>query len=193
MLILLDLGGVLLELTGISTMMEWTQLSEDEVWTRWLTSPTVSAFEKGDLPREEFAKGVVREFDLPLDHEDFLAHFKTWIKGYYPCVEDTMIELKQRHTLGCLSNFNEVHLEILKDDLKLDKYFEYPFFSFQLGAVKPDLEIFEKVIESVPFKKEDILFLDDNKMNVVAGNKAGIKSYLVPRGQFNRTVRELGL
>jgi hypothetical protein len=49
--ILFDLGGVLIELSGISTMLAWIgpTMTIEELWRRWLTSPGVRLFESGRI------------------------------------------------------------------------------------------------------------------------------------------------
>lgn len=44
-LVIFDLGGVLIKLTGVPRMLEWTQgqLSERKMWEQWLHSPAVRA------------------------------------------------------------------------------------------------------------------------------------------------------
>jgi hypothetical protein len=47
--ILFDLGGVLVELSGIGQMLSWSRGIRDttELWQRWLHSPAVRRFETG--------------------------------------------------------------------------------------------------------------------------------------------------
>lgn len=47
-IVLFDLGGVLIELGGVSALQEMAGIaSDDQVWQRWLTSPWVRNFENG--------------------------------------------------------------------------------------------------------------------------------------------------
>jgi hypothetical protein len=52
--ILFDLGGVLVELTGVSTLLSWTEslITPEIVWKTWLSSPAVRQFETGRLKAE---------------------------------------------------------------------------------------------------------------------------------------------
>ena len=58
------MGGVLVELTGVPTMLSWSRLTEAEVWQRWLHSPAVRRFESGNGSAEEFAREIIDELTL---------------------------------------------------------------------------------------------------------------------------------
>ena len=47
--LLFDVGGVLVQLSGVEIMLEWLGhgISEEELWRRWLQSVPVRQFEPG--------------------------------------------------------------------------------------------------------------------------------------------------
>ena len=51
--------------------------------------------------------------------------------------------------------------------------FDYHFLSYQLGLVKPDRALFDRVAELLPVGPERVLFLDDNLINVEGATDAG--------------------
>ncbi len=51
--------------------------------------------------------------------------------------------------------------------------FDYRFLSYELGIVKPDRELFDRVAESLPVPAGRVLFLDDNILNVEGAVAAG--------------------
>jgi glucose-1-phosphatase len=54
--------------------------------------------------------------------------------------------------------------------------FEHRLLSFELGAVKPDHEIFEIATERVGVAPQRVLFLDDNALNVEGALAAGLRA-----------------
>ena len=54
--------------------------------------------------------------------------------------------------------------------------FDYRFLSFDLGLVKPDAAVFERVAELLPVERDRVLFLDDNALNADAARSAGFVS-----------------
>jgi putative hydrolase of the HAD superfamily len=176
---LFDLGGVLIRVSGIPTMMEWTGLPSEQFWERWLASPTVRRFEAGQLSAELFASQLVSEFDLPVDASDFLNQFTNWLAGPYPGAAELLKALTPHYRLASLSNTNALHWERMVNNMDLLEGFDFNFPSHQTGLLKPDKQAFNYVCEALDTKPEKILFLDDNQVNVDAAASFGIVSYRV--------------
>jgi hypothetical protein len=72
--VLFDIGGVLVEPSGVATMLAWMRnsVSPEQLWRMRLTSSCVRAFETGRLSPEAFADQVIAEFGLPVPRERFL-------------------------------------------------------------------------------------------------------------------------
>lgn len=55
-------AGVLIDLGGVEEFRELIGVrNTDEIWRRWLISPWVRRYERGQCTREEFAVGIVVE------------------------------------------------------------------------------------------------------------------------------------
>lgn len=177
--ILFDLGGVLVELTGVPIMLKWTNRRYDAetLWEAWLNSPAVRSFEKGYSSAEQFADELIREMDLPVGKAEFIDRFREWPKGLFPGVSGLMERLKHRYTLACLSNSNVVHWPILMKDMGLENMFQYHFASHLMRKLKPDRESFEHVLQCLGCKASSVLFMDDNDMNVKSAQEIGMIAY----------------
>ena len=177
-LILFDVGGVLIELVGVPVLLEWTKgrMDEEELWRRWLTSPTVRRYETGQSTSNEFARGIVDELDLPVTREEFLHEFATWPKGPYPGASDLLNTLSARHTLATLCNTNEIYWRKFQQSGLLD-HFQHHFASHQIGVLKPDEAAFRHVCDFTGVCPENVLFLDDNQLNVDGAKAAGLQAY----------------
>ncbi len=173
-LVLFDLGGVLIELSGVGAMQELAGIaSEDELWERWLSCPWVRAFERGECTAEEFAAGMVEEWNLSVAPEEFLAAFRVWPVGPMPGAEALVAEVGAVVAVGCLSNTNSLHTEDQFSRWGIFATFEPRFLSHELGVLKPDRELFERVAELAAIAPARILFLDDNLINVEGARAAG--------------------
>ena len=55
--VLFDVGGVLVELSGVATLLDWLdhRITAQELWSLWLHSPSVRAFETGRVDAGQFA------------------------------------------------------------------------------------------------------------------------------------------
>jgi glucose-1-phosphatase len=171
--VLFDLGGVLIELSGVASMRDLSGIdSEDELWRRWLGCPWVRRFESGQCSADEFAAGVVADWRLTVAPQVFLDAFVAWPAGPYPGADALVRSVRTSVLTGCLSNTNALHSDHFGGSA-LAEAFDFRFMSYELGLLKPDREIFDRVAELVPALPGQVLFLDDNQVNVDAAIDAG--------------------
>lgn len=175
--VLFDLGGVLVELTGVQTMLELTGITHtDELWRRWLTSPWVRRFESGGCSETEFAAGLVTDWDLPVSAADFLEAFRGWPVGPLAGAEELVRMARANVAVGCLSNTNALHWHDRFVSWPLLDLFEHRFASFEIGLLKPDAAVFEHVAARLGTPPERVLFIDDNAINVESAAAAGFRA-----------------
>jgi putative hydrolase of the HAD superfamily len=174
-IVFFDIGGVLARFAGLAVLQKLTgSASELEVSARWLMSPWVRKFESGGCTDTEFAAGIVEEWELPYSAGEFLKIFPTWLDDPFEGAEQMVRETSERRGVGCLSNTNSLQWNAMISHWPISGYFEHRFLSFELGAVKPDAVIYERVIERLPVPPANVLFLDDNPLNVEGANAAGL-------------------
>jgi HAD superfamily hydrolase (TIGR01509 family) len=175
-IVLFDLGGVLHSLKGVALMRELSGLDTDEeVWRRWLSCEWVRSFERGRCSAEEFAHGVVTEWELAIEPSEFIGTFVDWPESPFDGAEELVSEVKRQVMVGCLSNTNALHWSRVSG-WPLLRHFDHTFLSFDVGMVKPDPEIFEHVANTVGTVPGHILFLDDNVVNVEGALAAGFQA-----------------
>jgi HAD superfamily hydrolase (TIGR01509 family) len=194
--ILFDLGGVLIELTGVERMLELCNhsFSADELWTRWLTSEGVRQFETGRSDPDAFGTAMLEEFGLSIAAAQFLEEFTAWPKGVFPGSFELLEQLSASYRLACLSNTNALHWPRVCDEMGLARYFEFTFASHLVGMLKPDVEIFHHVIDQLGCPPARILFLDDNQLNIASARVAGIVARRVAGlAEVHTALAELGV
>jgi FMN phosphatase YigB (HAD superfamily) len=176
-LVLFDLGGVLLELGGVTVMRDLAGIEDDdEVWRRWLSCQWVRAFERGNCSPEDFAAGVVADWSLAVTPDEFLASFAGWVRGPYPGAPELVAAVRSVVPVGCLSNTNALHWERHFTLVEFMDDFDPRFLSFELGLLKPDRDLFDRIAELVPVAPDRVLFLDDNAINVDGAIAAGFRA-----------------
>jgi putative hydrolase of the HAD superfamily len=173
-IVLFDLGGVLLEVGGVAPMRELSGIDTDEeLWARWLSCRWVQQLEAGQCTPDEFAAGVVADWDLSVTPAEFLATFGAWVNQPFPGAVALVTATADVARVGCLSNTNAFQWDAHFGALPLMGSFEFRFLSFELGLVKPDPAIFEAVAAVLPAAPDRVLFLDDNAVNVDAATAYG--------------------
>ena len=180
-LLLFDLGGVLIDFDGIQPMIELSKNRMDAEMIRrtWLLSPWVQRYQTGRCSAREFSEGFVKEVNLEIPPDLFLQHFYSWQRGFMPGAVELLTGLKQRYKIGCLSNINEMHWDMLIRDEKITRLFNVCYASHLIGKVKPDPEIFTHVIRDQALPAQRIAYFDDNLECVEAAESVGLKAFLV--------------
>lgn len=173
-LVLFDLRGVLIRPGGVASMRALSGIDSDEaLWTRWLGCPWVQRFEAGRCSPEEFAAGVVADWELELEPAAFLDAFGGWPEPPFEGALELVESVQARVPAGFLSNMNSFQWAANYEGIPLTDAFAFRFLSFELGLVKPDAAIFEAVAARLPVARERVLFLDDNVVNMEAAKAAG--------------------
>jgi glucose-1-phosphatase len=173
-LVLFDLGGVLIQPGGVAAMRSLAGVDSDEaLWARWLACRWVQRFEAGGCTPEEFAEGVVADWDLALEPAAFLEEFGGWPEPPFEGALELVDAVQAHVPAGFLSNMNAFQWAANYEAIPLTQAFAFRFLSFELGLVKPDAAIFSAVADRLPVPRQRVLFLDDNLVNVEAAEGAG--------------------
>ncbi|MGQ7846706.1 HAD family hydrolase [Granulosicoccus sp. 3-233] len=191
-----DLGGVIVELNGTPILDAWIsgETTSELLWRKWLTSESPRSFESGLIGVDEFAEKIVRELSLGVSKEQFIEHFAGLPIGPYPGALELLHSLKNRYTTSLFSNSNVLHWERKMNEMKLDDAFHHKFASHLMGKVKPDLDAFQEVERKLGVPSSQILFLDDNQLNVDAAKSVGfIASRVVGFNSLKDVLKERGI
>lgn len=174
--VLFDMGGVLVELAPLDQLLG-VAMPSDEFWPRWLGSPAVRAYERGVCDTADFARQLAAELHLPLSPDELTERFRCFPRGLYPGAAELVRQVAGRGlATGVLSNTNALHWDHQTDGEILRTLFDHEFLSYRLGLVKPDGELFEAVVAALDLAPDEILFLDDNDLNVAGARAAGLEA-----------------
>ena len=186
-LILFDWGNIVED--GDACKQAWFDLfaeagyDADDTRTR-LRNYELSAIKTMDEFEQTYIE-MKKDFNLKVDFLEFkqiyLKHYAN-IK-YYPEIASYEHSLKDRCYIGILSNLCILDKERIDKQLGLANY-DYSFLSFEIGAKKPNKEIFNYVQNNVPFVPEDILFIDDKDGNINMAKSMGWQTLKATHNDF---------
>jgi putative hydrolase of the HAD superfamily len=178
--VLFDVGGVLVELRGIATMLGWLggSVSVEDMWRLWLSSPVVRRFETGRATPDEFAEEIIRELSLPVSAEEFVASFKSWFVGLHPGALELVQSLPSCYTRATLCNTSVLHWPRMRE-VQLENAFHHHFASHLTGKIKPDRDAYQNVLDTLGCSAESVFFLDDNHLNIEAARQIGMRAVQV--------------
>ncbi len=192
--VLLDLGGVLVELKGWDQLLIWSRFETlIELKRHWIISPTVRRFETGRCSEQEFGENLVRELSLKVDATEFLAAFEQWIHALYPETNALLTELSANVPIVSISNTSTLHWRRVKQWNFLH-HFTHNFPSFEIGIHKPNSEYFRHVLFKLQIPAYRALLYDDTLANVQAARLVGITAELVAGpDQLRESLKRHGL
>ena len=97
-----------------------------------------------------------------------------------------LAELKKDYRLFLLSNTNEIHINTISKILEnnygfkdLSHLFEKIYYSYKIGLRKPDIKIFQHVLNENGLIPEETLFIDDCATHIDGAKSLGINAYLL--------------
>ena len=148
-------------------------------------------------PRENDDKGWWRELvDLvldeaapslsELDRDNFFEiayeHFaESGVWELYPEVPGVLEQLRARFQLAVISNFDG-RLRFILRHLGISKFFTHVFISSEIGADKPDLEIYRRALKLIDLKANEVLHVgDDPERDWEAASAAGLSIFRLDR------------
>ena len=128
---------------------------------------------------EDVYKKMKIDFNLNKTYEEFIdIYYKIFDNiDYYTKVSNYEKSLKDRCYIGIFSNLTIFDKKRLNKQVDLSQY-DYVFLSFELGLKKPEEDIYKVVQSKLPFKPEDILFIDDREDNIKSASKLGWNTLL---------------
>jgi HAD superfamily hydrolase (TIGR01509 family) len=178
-IILFDVGGVLVELGGVDALLGWlgSEATVEQLWAVWLRSPAVRAFETGRIEPMAFANAIVAELQLQIAPRTFLDSFASWPTRVYPGALEMVASIPAIYQRALLSNSNLLHWPRIMQGFGLGTSFEHHFSSHLTGKIKPDPEAFEHVLHTLGCRPSEVLFLDDNLLNVEAARQIGMSAH----------------
>ena len=145
--------------------------NDDKGWWRELVNRVLGqvAPSLSELDRDNF-------FEIAYEH---FAEAGVW--KLYPEVVDVLEQLRPRFQLAVISNFDG-RLRFILEQLGISKYFRHIFISSELGADKPDPEIFRRALKFIDLKPKEVLHVgDDSERDWDAASAAGLSIFRLDR------------
>jgi putative hydrolase of the HAD superfamily len=181
-LLLFDLGGVLVDYSGVQDIhgvLSETLTQERLAELMRASADIWSSFEVGKLTPVEFSERFAGHWPLAVSREQFLIEFESWIRALYPGAMELLAELRPSYRLAALSNTNEIHWRRMRDVLRTGDLFERAFLSHEVGLRKPSPDVFEHVLRELDVKPDEATFFDDAEANVEAARGVGMRAFRV--------------
>jgi putative hydrolase of the HAD superfamily len=158
---------------------------DDKEWWRDLVHRVLDqvAPDSGELDRDAF-------FEVAYSH---FAEAGVW--DLYPEVAEVLQRLRERFNLAVVSNFDG-RLRMILEQLGASKFFSQVFLSSELGADKPDPEIFRRALRLTNTRPDETLHVGDDPLrDWEAARSAGLAVFELrrPRNSLHDLFARLSL
>jgi len=136
----------------------------------------IFSFEAGKISKLEFFNIIKAKYDLSVTLEQF-AEIWCNIFSPFPDMIETASRISSRYSIYIFSNTDPFHFPyIWRKYPELHIFGDYLMLSYELGAVKPTPESYQKALKKFDLTPADCLFLDDKLENIKAADDLGIRS-----------------
>lgn len=176
--IIFDLGNVVLDYNPGAYLKE--KLNDDKVEKIILDivfkSEEWPMLDRGVITEEE---AIERIINRDIKNKEFIEiAFENWYEILKP-LNDTVNLIKELKNKGFklyyLSNFHSKAFDYVTKKHEVFKFFDGGVVSFKEKLLKPEKEIYTKILEAYDLKAGECIFIDDVFENVEGANKEGIK------------------
>ena len=182
-----DLGGVILDLSVDHTLESFASISgipKPKVQEIFKTDPGFNLYEKGGMTDQEFRDHLKKIYKVSVTDSQIDTSWNAMLRGIPAVKLQLLKDLQEDFQVLLLSNTNEIHLEYMNSiilpgvtkEKSLDNFFHKAYYSHRMLKRKPEVEIFEQVLNENGLQAETTLFLDDNADNIASAASIGIKT-----------------
>lgn len=194
--IIFDLGGVVLNLDiqqSLQAFSEISDLTEKEVYNKFVDNDWAFAFEKGEITPNVFRDSVRASFNKDLTDDQINAAWDAMLLELPYARLKMLSDLRPKYKTLVLSNTNAIHVQTFDKIVSaasggklIYEFFDKVYFSNEIGMRKPDTNIYSYVLEENKLDPSKTLFIDDMEENILGAKSLGIKTvHLTDQNDLN--------
>ena len=184
--LLFDLGNVLLPIDLDKTYHAFAALSDKfnflEIKSLITDNSLWQNYEAGLQNSLDFRHFLREQLALKCSDKEFDHAFCALLLEFHEGVFEWLKRLSDNYSIHLLSNTSEIHANVFTkiplgpQGESIFTLFGRVFYSFEMGLVKPNPQIYQQVLNELNVLPSDLFFFDDNLSNVVAAQKLGIQA-----------------
>ena len=186
--IIFDLGGVIVNLDYGLTIQALSKLAGYDIaqqYSQQRQADIFSKFEVGSITAAEFRQGLMQLLQFEADDQAIDQAWSALILEFPPERVELVRQIGRQKRIFLLSNINELHLatsdrkfiEAMGHDIgTLADQFERAYYSHLVRDRKPNLSIFQRMIDENNLDPAKTVFLDDTAHNLVGAQQVGLQT-----------------
>ena len=195
--IIFDLGNVLLNFKPEKFLLRYIK---DEKYIQNFISKVIRNkiwfnLDRGTISLENAKNEFIKKY--PEDNSFIITFFKHWMEMLTPIKENVKIlhDLKVNgYKTYILSNFIKETFELMQKKYEFFSLFDGKIISGQEKVIKPEIEIYQKLINKYNLVPEECVFIDDIRSFLFRARKLNMKTILFsPNTNLRIELRKLDI
>lgn len=193
--LIFDLGNVIIDIDFDLTFREFSKLSSLYSWEEvrhFIKEKCIwEDYEKGLVGDEKFREILRNELKIKASDTELDKAFCGLLQNIQPERIELLKELSKKYRLFILSNTSNIHFQKVEKLLfesagisHFSEIFETVFLSFEMGKLKPEIEIYQQVLSQANLKANETLFFDDMLINLQGASTLGIHTRQIIPNKF---------
>ena len=179
--IIFDIGNVLLDFNPkVYVKSKITEEKVEEIYKCIFQSDEWPMLDRGTISEEEAKINIINR---NIENEELInLVFENWYDILIPIKSSVEVlkQLKQNgYKVYYLSNFHLAAFEYVVKKHDFFEIFDGGVVSYKENLLKPEKEIYEKIVDRYHLEPSQTVFIDDMKENVKAAMKSGLKGILL--------------
>lgn len=188
--IIFDYGNVIFEINFKRTQNALSQLgisNIEDFFAHKNHNQLFDNFETNAITPAEFRAGIRKAANNnDLTDQQIDDAWNSLLIGVSANNHEVLLEMKSKYNTFLLSNNNAIHYDWIIKHIKetysianYDNYFEKAYFSHLMELRKPNVAIFDQVINENDLNPLETLFIDDSPQHIEGAKKAGLHTLLM--------------
>ncbi|MFN8308363.1 MAG: HAD family phosphatase [Chitinophagales bacterium] len=185
--LIFDIGNVIIDIDYDQLMQGFKKIAKEDFRNKISATNQESIFdrfEKGMADADEFRNALRPFLKESTSDAEIDTAWNSLIIGF-PEEKFLLLEtLRKQYRILALSNINAIHLAYIDAQVQqrfgqrsLRHFFDKVYYSFEVGARKPEAAIYQRVLNEESVPAEEMLFIDDLEKNTAAAAAMGIQTY----------------
>lgn len=177
-----DLGNVIVRPMSVKKLYDMLEckVSFEKFYEYFKFDKSSDDIHRGLISIEEYIKKMLKFSGSEKNVEEFISIFIGPIRnGLFENTIELIDRLKKENKRVCmLSNLRQIDFEWFSTQYDISK-FDNLYLSYKMHLMKPDDEIYRKMIKDLGVTSSSIYFFDDSMANVDTAQRLGINAYCV--------------
>ncbi len=179
------MGGVVVSVHPHRVFRHWSEASGvgfDEFVGRWSIEQHYKDYETGQTTFKQLANCLSTQLGIEMSLEDWRTGWNALVGQPFQDVLVLIRQLAAELPVYCFTNSNPEHESVWGSEFREElSVFRAIFNSSTIGLRKPDVEAYLNVSSRMKTCPSQVLFLDDNRENVIGAIDSGMQAVHVPR------------